>query len=145
MKDETPEDDKQSEGEGEGERSIERSSPATPEPIRAMISSVFGQRPVFPPFMDKINEDHISKVLDYSDKQDQRDFSDAASQRRYDFAKLITICVVSLFIFVFLTVYLVDKDKELYKDILKIALGFVTGTLAGYGLGVRKKAKEDEE
>ncbi len=45
-----------------------------PAPIRSMFSSFFARAPVFPPFMEKINEEHINKVLDYSEKQDERSF-----------------------------------------------------------------------
>ncbi len=60
-----------------------------PEPVKSLMSSFFAARqPVFPPFMEKINEEHISKVLDYSEKQDERDFNDITSERRYNFASL---------------------------------------------------------
>ncbi|HEY7545121.1 MAG TPA: hypothetical protein VID27_09575 [Blastocatellia bacterium] len=116
-----------------------------PEPVKSLISSFFAARqPVFPPFMEKINEEHISKVLDYSEKQDERDFNDSTSQRRYDFARFVLLLVVFIFLFVFLTVYLVDRDKELYKDILKVGLGALGGLAAGYGLG-KMKGKNEEE
>jgi hypothetical protein len=103
---------------------------------------VFG--PVYPPFLDKINAEHISKVLEISEKSDERDFKSAQSERKYKLIYLIIFCVVFLFLFVFLTVYLADRDKELYKDILQIGIGFLTGLAAGYGLGTRKKKQEED-
>jgi hypothetical protein len=94
--------------------------------------------------MEKINEQHIAKVLDYSDQQDQRDFQDTRSQRRYDFARYALSLIVFVFLFVFLTIYLVDRDKELYKNILKVGLGALGGLAAGFGLG-RMGAKRQEE
>jgi hypothetical protein len=125
----------------EPSQSIER----IPEPIKGLISSVFASRqPVFPPFMEKINEQHIDKVLDYSEKQDERDFTEAQSERRIAFIRFLVIVGLFVFLFVFLTIYLVDRDKELYKDILKVALGALGGLAAGYGLGKRSVNKDDE-
>jgi hypothetical protein len=120
-----------------------------PEPVRAFFSSIFASRhPIFPPFMEKINEEHIARVLDYSEKEDERDFEDAKSQRRYRFATFLVIAILFIFLFVFLTVYLVDRDRELYKDIVKLGLGFLSGLALGggvaYNLGRRSVNKNGE-
>jgi hypothetical protein len=115
-----------------------------PEPVKSLFSSFFAARqPVFPPFMEKITEQHIDKVLDYSEKQDQREFLEVQSERRLAFAKFVIIVVLFIFLFVFLTLYLVDRDKELYKDILKVGLGALGGIAAGYGLGKRSANKDE--
>jgi hypothetical protein len=111
-----------------------------PEAMKSFFS-FFAGRPVFPPFVERINEEHITKVLDYSERQDERDFKDTLSDRRYKFGYFIVGCIVAVFLFTFLTIYLADKDKELYKDIVKIVIGFVSGSLFGYGLG---KIRKDE-
>jgi hypothetical protein len=120
-----------------------------PEPVRSFFSSFFASRqPVFPPFMEKINEEHINKVLDYSEKQDERDFAEAQAERKFAFARFIVIALVFAFTLVFLTLYLAPIDKELYRDVLKIGLGFLSGAgLAGgvaYHLG-RKAASKNED
>lgn len=128
----------------EASQPIER----VPDSVKSLFS-IFGSRqPVFPPFMEKINEQHITKVLDYSEEKDKRDFADIQSERKYNFAKFLLILIAFLFLFVFLTLYLVDKDKELYRDVLKIGLGFLSGAgLAGgvaYHLGRRAASKGED-
>jgi hypothetical protein len=123
---------------------LDQRVPEIPEQMRSIFASFFGQRPVFPPFMEKINEEHITKVLDYSDKEDQRAFENERSDRRYDFARLAVFCIVFLVVFLFLTVYVADKDKELYKDIIKVGLGLIAGLVGGYGYGLRKGQRESD-
>jgi hypothetical protein len=99
--------------------------------------------PSFPPFLKKINEEHITKILEITEEADKQSFQDASSERKYGFAYFLTLCLVFVSLFIFLTVYLADKDKELYKEILKIGVGFLSGIAAGYGLGVRKRGREE--
>lgn len=90
--------------------------------------------PVFPPFLDKINAEHITKVLEISEKEDERSFEDAKAERKYGLIRLCIFCLVLLFLFVFTTVYLVDRDKELYGEIIKNVLLFLSGLAAGFGI-----------
>ena len=139
--------------EDEKNKSTELEPPASleevPEPVKEFFSSFFAARqPVFPPFMQKINEEHIAKVLDYSEREDERDFEDSRSQRRYQFGTFLVVAILFVFLFVFLTVYLVDRDRELYKDIIKLGLGFLSGLALGgglaYNLGRRSGSKDGE-
>lgn len=116
-----------------------------PDPLKTLLLSLRRSiGPAYPPFMDKIDKEHITKVLEYTENQDKRGFEDTKSERLYGLIKLILICIVFVFIFVFMTVYLVDRDKDLYKDIVKIALGFLSGLAAGYGLAKRGSKEKDE-
>jgi hypothetical protein len=110
-----------------------------PEVRKAVESfSMFsGSVPVFNPIYKKINENHIDKLLDQTEKDSQRDFEDTASSRRYG---LLYTIIVLIFL-AGMTVFLVRTDKELYKEVLKLLLPFLAGIAGGYGL----KAYQDRD
>ncbi|WP_276751644.1 hypothetical protein [Chlorogloeopsis fritschii] len=81
------------------------------------------------PIQDKINEQHISRILDIVEKDDDRAFADTQSARLYN---LITIIIFLVF-FGFLTYFLVNKDVVVYQDILKIIIIFGGGFGSGFG------------
>lgn len=86
--------------------------------------------PVPPQLIEKITGDHISTILELSEKDDQRAFEDIKSGRQFTLVYVLIFC----FLFVFLTIYLVSQDVELYKEILKILVVFGGGLGSGYGL-----------
>jgi len=145
--------DKEEEKKAEQKNEVEKVGPIEPDALEKLppqakkslemffsAQRVFG--PVHPPFLEKINAEHISKVLEISEKSDEREFKDSQAERRYKLIYFTLFCVVFVFLFVFLTVYLADRDKTLYKDILQIGLGLLTRLGAGYGLGIKKKKEE---
>jgi len=82
------------------------------------------------PLADKLTEKHIDKILDISAKDDERSFADAAHSRWFT----LTYVVLFLALFVFLTVYLVGADKELYKEAVKLFAVFLGGFGGGFGV-----------
>ncbi|WP_026735660.1 hypothetical protein [Fischerella sp. PCC 9605] len=81
------------------------------------------------PIQDKITEQHITRILDILEKDDERAFADTQSARKYN---LITIIIFLLF-FGFLTIFLVNKDVVVYQEILKIIIIFGGGFGSGFG------------
>lgn len=90
------------------------------------------------PILKKINEEHISKILDFSENDSKRVYQDAQTTKRYNLAYALLFCAVA----VFLVIYLSDKNPELLKEILKLLIAFLGGLGAGYGLK-RSKNKDD--
>jgi hypothetical protein len=84
------------------------------------------------PILDKINQQHITKILESVDKDSERAFVDAQQARKYN---LISICIF-VAVFVFLTVFLVNKDVAVYQDILKILIIFGGGFGSGLGFKI---------
>jgi hypothetical protein len=82
------------------------------------------------PFESKINEKHIDKILEIKDKYDEKVFKDTQQSRKF----LLVYILIGVSLFVFLTLFLVGKDTELFKDIIKLFIAFVGGMGAGYGL-----------
>jgi hypothetical protein len=103
-----------------------------PQDIRKMLSIMSMQSisPVPNPLMKKITERHIDKILEIAEKGEERAFKDATTSRKYT---LLYVVVASI-LFVFLTIFLVNSDKELYKETLKILGAFGGGFGGGFGV-----------
>ena len=82
------------------------------------------------PLAAKLNDQHIDKILEIAAKDDEHAFKDAGQARKYT---LIYILVFAA-LFVFLTIFLVGSDKELYKEILKLFAIFLGGLGSGFGI-----------
>jgi hypothetical protein len=104
-----------------------------PEVKRVMQATLSMQRistPLVSPILEKVNENHISKILEIAEKEDERLFADTQSARKYTLINTILI----LGFFGFLTVFLVNKDIAAYQEILKIIIIFGGGLGSGFGL-----------
>jgi hypothetical protein len=108
-----------------------------PPELRKVMEFFSISGPSYHPVTKKITEDHIDKILDQSDKDSDRGFRDAQASRRYGFVIFFVICIL----FVFLTVYLTSVDKDLYRDALK----FLAGLLGGFGGGLAVKGYLDRD
>ncbi len=82
------------------------------------------------PITEKLNDGHIDKILDIAAKDDERAFKDATESRKFT---LIYILVFSA-LFIFLTIFLVGSDVELYKEIIKLFTIFLGGLGSGFGI-----------
>lgn len=81
------------------------------------------------PLLSKINEKHIDKILDISQKEEDNSYKDAQSTKKYS---LIYFILIILFIGL-LIYYLVDKDKSLLLTIIEKSLFIIGGFGGGYG------------
>lgn len=128
--DRTPENEKEK---GDLEKTPDRLEELDPGLKKVIEASVSMQRisssSLVSPVYEKINEQHISKILDISEKDDERAFADSQSARIYS---LITLVIVLVF-FGSLTVFLVNKDVAVYQEILKIIIIFGGGFGSGFG------------
>jgi hypothetical protein len=114
---------------------LDKLPPDTKKRLVEMNSFMALSGPLVPPFLKKINEEHISKVLEISDKDSQRAYDDAQATKKYTLAYI----VLSFLLFGFIVVYLADRNPALLKDIL-IVLGIFAG---GFGSGFGVKAYQD--
>ena len=97
-----------------------------------MISSFMSNND---PIAEKITAEHISKVLDNANIQDERDRKERKSEKNYQIVYLL----IGLAFIGFLIVYLKDDTELLYKIIIAI-ISFV----GGFGVGkIRKKNGND--
>jgi len=103
-----------------------------PEIKRVMQATLSMQRismPLTSSIQEKINEEHISIILESVEKDSERVFKDTQEARKYS---VIYIFIVLLF-FSFLTVFLVNKDVAVYQEILKLLIIFGGGFGSGIG------------
>jgi hypothetical protein len=109
---------------------LENLPPEVKRVVQATLSMQRISMPLTSNYQDKINEEHISKILDIVAKDDERTFADTQSARKYT---LINTIIVLIF-FGFLTVFLVNKDVEIYREVLKLSIAFAGGLGSGFGL-----------
>lgn len=84
---------------------------------------------------DKINTEHISKMLDIAEQDNEREFEDTKLTRLYN---LVTLVIILVFLG-FITVFLGNKDLSTYQDIIRILIIFGGGFGAGFGYKSRNK------
>jgi len=99
------------------------------EEFSAVIGGMF--RAPSTSLIDKMEPEHIPRVIDQIDKSDERDFNKDKSVRRYIFATFLTIVALVIFF----TIYLSKVDPDTYKDMMTLLIGLGAGLGGGYGLG----------
>lgn len=82
------------------------------------------------PLESKINEQHIDKILEIRERYDDKVFKDTQQSRKF----MLLYILIGVALFVFLTLFLVGKDTELFKEILKLFISFVGGMGVGFGI-----------
>ncbi len=107
-----------------------------PEIKKKFLSISMGSfsRSLLSPLESKINEKHIDKILDIKEKYEDKIFKDTQQSRKF----LLVYILIGVALFVFLTLFLVSNDKELFKEIIKLFIAFVGGIGAGYGIKTYK-------
>ncbi len=118
---------------------IERLPPEVKRMIGAVLSIERYSGPFPPQFFEKINEQHISKILEITERDEERTLEDAKSSRKYTFGYVLTF----VGLLVFLTVFLVHEDTELYKEVFKLLIVFGGGL--GSGLGINQWMRRRNE
>lgn len=83
------------------------------------------QKAIIPP--EKIEKEHIDKILEIAAKTEERKYNDKQSSKKY----VLSFVLIGAAIFVFLTIFLAKDNSDIYMDLLKVTFGF----LGGLGLG----------
>jgi hypothetical protein len=114
---------------------LEDMSPKVRRSITMAMTQMSTRGSAAHPLFEKFTEEHITKFLDYSQKDDDNEFKYKSSNRWFYF--LYSILGVGLFIF--LITYLLPQNKELLLDIFKLFVAFIGGLGIGYGLKILRK------
>lgn len=90
-----------------------------PQEAQAIIGMMMASRrrissPMSDPLSDKISTEHISKMLDIAEKDNEREFENTKLSKQYN---LVTL-VIALIFLAFITVFLGNKDLSTYQDIV---------------------------
>jgi hypothetical protein len=91
--------------------------------------------PSYPPFMDKVNEEHISKALSIAEKQLEHEHKSNKSRRCYGLIYTIFL-TVSFFVLLGILLYF-NKDSLLGQIFTGLAL--IVGGLGGGGIYFAQK------
>jgi len=81
------------------------------------------------PLLEKINEEHITKILELSRSEDEKSFEFAKQGRLFN----LIFVIIFVALFIFLVTYLAKDNSELLKDIIKMVVAAIGGFGAGYG------------
>lgn len=109
-----------------------------PERIfKQFFGAVFKSGTSIHPVFERFDAEHVHKWLDYSNKDDERNFELTKSARQY---QLVYVLVALLFLSV-MTWFLLPQNKDLLQDIIKILVGFAGGF--GFGYGIRAAKQKD--
>ncbi len=107
---------------------LETLPPKMRERIETFMGSIAG--PFVSPLESKLNEKHIDKILEIKEKYEDRVFKDTQQSRKFQLGYVL----IGVSVFVFLTLLLVGKETELFKEIIKLFVAFVGGMGAGFGI-----------
>ena len=97
-----------------------------------MMAMMSGQ--MHPPYMSKIESEHIGQLIQSADKSDERQF-EYAKRSQWFRAGIITLGIA---VFLFLVVFLSKDSSDLLRDMMFVALGIIGGLGAVYGLIPKK-------
>ena len=104
------------------------SAVAVVQQISARLTRTSG--PSYHPIFDKFEGEHVSQFLDLSHQSDEAERSVRRSGRWFKAGYTI----LGLGLFVFLTVWLLPEQADLYSEIVKSVCLFAGGLAGGYGL-----------
>ena len=98
-----------------------------------------GQR--YHPIFDKFESEHVSQFLKNSHDLDAATRRQLSTDRFFRFAYFFFI----VGLLVFLTIFLLPDNREIFVDILKAVSFLTAGGLGGYGYGFYKYRSESRE
>lgn len=104
-----------------------------PPEIKKVVEMGFSMQrlstPISNPVFSKITEEHISRIIEIGNKEEDNSYKDSQSNKFYNFLYFI----VGIALFVFLIVYLGKENKDLFLEVLKIGIAIVGGFGGGFG------------
>ena len=108
--------------------------PGTRQSVEMMMQM---SGPMPNPVTKKITSEHISRIIEVTEASEVRQHEDQKDSRRWLFA----FCLLGVAAFLFLVVFLADRNKDLLLELLKLFVTFVGGIGAGWGI----KAYKDKD
>lgn len=130
----------ESEKKGDAERAeiLENLPPEIKRTMEMAISMQTGRMPN--PILSKLTEEHITKILDQSEKEDENSFKDTQSSKAYN----LIYFVITVLLIVFFVIYLADRDKALLLNLADKALYILAGFGGGYGFKAFRDSKKNK-
>lgn len=82
------------------------------------------------PVFDKMTPEHVTMFLEHSHEHERDNYKYKKSDRWF----FLVYFMLVIGIFMFLTVYLLPNDRDLYMEILKLVGAVAVGGFGGYGV-----------
>lgn len=100
-----------------------------PETRKEVLSIMSMQRigPMPSPFAHKVTEEHISKILEIAEKDDDLSYKDVQQSRKYTLGYILIFVALFIFLVIFLS--------SLGEEIFKLGVGALVTYLGGIGTG----------
>lgn len=98
--------------------------------IQEMVTSTVRSGPVYHPIFDKFEPQHVTQFLKDSSDSDAAKHKMRMGNRWFRLAYVVLATVV----FIFLTVFLLPDQSDLYFQILQGLGLFIAGLAGGYGI-----------
>jgi len=96
--------------------------------------------PMFPPFLEKIEKEHITQALNSMDKELDYEYKDSQSSKKYSAFYVL----FGVFAFIYLAHLFINTDNvELLREIVKIGGAVIIGGIGGYGICEAKRKKNN--
>lgn len=109
---------------------LEQLPPELKRSVETVLSTQKSATPLPSTLADKINEQHIEKVLELTAQEDTRRYMETLQRRRY---RLIYM-ILGIICFAAMGFLMVGKHTELFKEIVKLFFVFTGGIGTGYAL-----------
>ena len=115
------------------EKDLEEALRGVPSPIRRQFQAFMSlQARMVPPsarLMDKLTPENITQALQMAENAEARDFQESRDAKILQFV----FALLGSVLFIFVTVFLVPRAPDLYKEALKDVALFLGGLGIGYG------------
>lgn len=119
-----------------------------PELMMALTRSIQVSGTLMNPMADKFTSEHLSKILDNDEKQNEREFQDKQRERDNENKNNFQNRILFGFVFVLiiaLICFLVLYNKDALAERIAVGLvGLITGFIGGYGYSETKKFKNKQ-
>lgn len=104
-----------------------------PPEIKKVVEMGFSMQrisgPMQNPLLSKLNENHINRILDIGEKEEENIFKDSQSNKKYN----LIYFILGILLFVFLVIFLGKDNKDLFLEILKVGILLIGGFGGGFG------------
>jgi amino acid permease len=91
-------------------------------------------------FADKLNTEHLTKIIENKERQDEREFRTSRDNKVF-----ILVCLLIVFAFVLIFCLCFKNDIDMIKTIVIPVISIIIGGLGGYGLGYKKGLSSEDK
>lgn len=107
--------------------------------VRELVTAFARSGPAYHPIFEKLDSEHITQFLQQTHDQEK---GERELQKRDQWFRLVYV-LSGIFVFAFLTMFLLPDQADLYLRILEYFGVFAAGAGGGYGLKAYQDSRRD--